>query len=55
MKTRIAALAIALLAPSLVWAGGGCKSDAHDTTAMSCAEGTVYNAEKVVCVLQPTT
>lgn len=55
MKTRIAALTIALFAPSLVWAGGGCKNDLRDTTAMSCAEGTVYSAEKGACVPQPTT
>jgi hypothetical protein len=53
MKTRLAVLALALLAPSLVWAGG-CRNDTHETT-MSCLEGTVWNAEKGVCVPQPST
>lgn len=55
MKTRIAALALALLAPSFVWAGPGCGGDLHDTTAMSCVEGSVWNAEKGQCVPQPST
>lgn len=53
MKTRMIALVLTLTAPSLAWAGG-CKNDAHDT-AMSCMEGTVWNAEKGVCVPQPST
>lgn len=52
MKTRLIALALALLAPGLVWAGG-CRTDRSETT-MSCVEGTVWNAEKAACVPQPS-
>lgn len=51
-KTAIAALALALM-PGLALAQG-CSHARPDQTAMSCAEGMVWDEAKGTCVLQPS-
>jgi len=51
-KTLLAALALTL-APSLGLAQG-CGFGHIETQAMSCAEGTTYDAEKQICVPKAT-
>ncbi len=52
IKTAIATLALAL-APSIALAMG-CSSDHRMQEAMSCAEGSVWDAEAGTCVEQVT-
>ena len=57
MTIRLAALTLGLvasLAPGLAFAGGGCNSRLHDTTAASCMEGAVWDGQKGQCVPQPS-
>lgn len=49
MKTLLTALTLAAL-PGLAFAG--CAGEAHTTTAqISCADGTVYDANTQTCVI----
>lgn len=55
MKTKTTLCALALsLAPTFSLAYGCMGSKAEPTTAMSCADGQVYDAETRVCVDQLT-
>ena len=55
MKTKLTIAALALtLAPSLALAMGGCSDAKHEQTAMSCAEGSVWDPAKGTCVAQPS-
>ncbi|GGX48309.1 hypothetical protein GCM10007385_15210 [Tateyamaria omphalii] len=50
MKTKTLVVALALtLAPTLTFAMG-CNYGKHEQQAMSCAEGTVYDADTNRCV-----
>jgi hypothetical protein len=53
LKTTLAALALTL-APSVALAMGGCSDAKHEQTAMSCAQGQVFDAAKGACVPQPS-
>ena len=49
MKTKTLALALALLAAPTLSLAEGCNYGKHQQ-AMSCAEGSVYDADKGACV-----
>ncbi len=50
MKTKTLVVALALtLAPTLTLAMG-CSNGKHQQQAMSCAEGSVFDADKGTCV-----
>lgn len=53
LKTSLAVIALSLL-PAAAFAGGGCRGEKHDQTAMSCVEGHVWDAAKGTCVPQPS-
>ena len=51
MKIKTAAFALALSILPAIGYANGCS---HDRQAMSCAEGTVYDAEAGACVATTT-
>lgn len=54
MKVRQSVAALALLLLPGAALAEGCHDRSHDTTAMSCAEGHVWDETKGLCVLQPS-
>ena len=53
MKTLLTALVLVVV-PTLSFAMGGCSGYGHETTAMSCADGMMFDTEQQKCVAVTT-